>query len=109
MINSSSIPPFIPYFSAGNPKIFILDKALFTASCWNEVNKLFPDIFPTSFLSSLNLCKIAVITVVFPVPGGPCIMAISGVFKANCIASFWFSVGSYLGNKLSLVSIERAS
>ena len=41
---------------------------------------------------------IALITVVFPVPGGPKINAISGVFNAASIASLCASLNTLSGN-----------
>lgn len=93
---------FLPNFGVGTPFISSLEIMFSTASCWKPATKISPFVFCVLSASSLSLSIIAVNTVVLPVPGGPWIIAISGVFNAISIASSWFDVGAFVGKIFSL-------
>ena len=77
-----------------------------TASCWRLVISTCPRFTSRLSANSFRRSRIAVITVVFPVPGGPWIIAISGVFRAIDIASFWVAVASCLNIFLATACVS---
>ena len=85
-------PRLPPTRAPGKPYTSLRSSALSTASCWKLLIKTCAAIFRSCASSAKRRCS-AAITCVLPVPGGPMMIAKSGVLSAVSMARACFSVG----------------